>query len=164
MILWLKLLMALILRGLPHLGIWLDDKLIFGMHIDSLLKKLRPFLFSLIKNVFLLLLLILTATNSTMYLLISIGLWWCICAFKYFEKLYVVYHVALWFVTGASVHTHHCNLYDMTQWTSLCLWRKNHMLIFILKALLGKLPQYISSLLTYCTRVYNTSSTEIVFN
>ncbi len=34
------------------------------------------------------------------------------------------------------------------------------MLIFILNALVGKLPQYISSLLTYCTTIYNTRSTD----
>ncbi len=34
------------------------------------------------------------------------------------------------------------------------------MLIFILKALVGKLRQYISSLLTYCTNIYNTRSTD----
>ncbi len=28
--------------SLKYLGIWLDDKLTFGVHIDSLLKKLRP--------------------------------------------------------------------------------------------------------------------------
>lgn len=31
--------------------------------------------------------------------------------FKKTNKLDVVYHVALLFVTGASAHTHHCNLY-----------------------------------------------------
>lgn len=34
------------------------------------------------------------------------------------------------------------------------------MLICILKAFLGKLPQYISSLLTYCTSIYNTRTTD----
>ncbi len=42
------------------------------------------------------------------------------------KKRIVVYHAALWFVTGASVHKHHCNLYEMVQWTSLGLRRRAH--------------------------------------
>ncbi len=76
------------------------------------------------------------------------------------KKLDVVYHAALRFVTSTSVRKHHCNLYEMTKQTSLCLRRKKHMFIFILKALVGKLPQYISSLLTYCTNIYNTRSSD----
>uniref|UniRef100_A0A0E9XSQ5 Uncharacterized protein n=1 Tax=Anguilla anguilla TaxID=7936 RepID=A0A0E9XSQ5_ANGAN len=76
------------------------------------------------------------------------------------KKLDVVYHAALRFVTCASVHTHHCNLYEMVQWTSLYSRRKTHMLIFIFKALLGKLPQYISGLLKYYSSSHNTRSSE----
>ncbi len=62
-----------------------------------------------------------------------------------FKKLYVVYHAALRYVTGTSVRTHHCNLYEMTKLASLCLRRKKTCyFFFILKALVGKLPQYIS--------------------
>ena len=77
------------------------------------------------------------------------------------KKLDVIYHAALWFVTDAIVRTHHCNIYEMVQWTSLCLRRKKkRMYIFIAKALLGKLLHYISSLQTYCSSSYNTRSSD----
>ena len=76
------------------------------------------------------------------------------------KKLDVVYHSALRFVTGANARTHHCKLYEMVQWTSLYLRRKTHILIFIAKALMGKLPNYISSLLSQHISAYSTRSSE----
>ncbi len=53
------------------------------------------------------------------------------------KKLNVVYHAALRFVTGTSVCTHHCNLYEMTKWTSLCLRRKKTYFNFYFKSFGG---------------------------
>ncbi len=76
------------------------------------------------------------------------------------KKLDYVYHAALRFVTCASSHTHHCTLYELVGWSSLSQRRKIHMLLFTAKALLGKLPSYICSLLSYYTCHYSTRSTD----
>lgn len=72
------------------------------------------------------------------------------------KKLDSAYHAAIRFVTNAASRTHHCTLYEYLGWSSLYQRRKSHMLIFIIKALLGKLPSYISRLLSYYTSTYNT--------
>lgn len=64
------------------------------------------------------------------------------------KKLDVGHHAALLFVTCASAPTHHCKLYEIGRRTLLCLRRNPLMVMFVAKALLGKLPQYMSSLLT----------------
>ena len=91
--------------------------------------------------------------------------WWCIiCIVPFlssFFKLDVVYHAALHFVTEAKARTHYCKLYEMVKWTSLSLWRKSHVLIFIAKALVVKLPPYICSLLTRHTSAYSSRSVNI---
>ncbi len=145
-----------------YLGIWLDDKLTYISHINSLLKKIRPTLgfyfrlekcFSFVARKRL--------VESTLLSVLDYGdIIHMHAPLNVLKKLNVVYHAALRFVTGTSVCTHHCNLYEMTKWTSLCLRRKKTYFNFILKALVGKLPQYISSLLTHCTNIYNTRSTD----
>lgn len=52
----------------------------------------------------------------------------------------------LCFVTGAPFSTNHCDLYKRIGWSSLHIGRLHHRLL-IHKALLGKMPQYLSSLL-----------------
>lgn len=144
-----------------YLGIWLDDKLSFSTHIECLLKKLRPklgFYFRqrkcfpykarkrLVESTFLSVLDYgdIIYMHSSQFLL---------------KKLDVLYHSALRFITGTANRTHHCLLYEMLQWSSLSLRRKFHLLIFTLKALMGKLPQYISNLLSYHTSIHCTRST-----
>ncbi len=153
------------LKGLhltKYLGIWLDDKLTYSSHIDSLLKKLRPTLgfYFRLKKCFSFVARRRLVESTLLWVLDYGDIIYMHAPQNVLKKLDVVYHTALWFVTGISVRTHHCNLYEMTNWTSLCLRRKKHMLIFILKALVVKLPQYISSLLTYCTNIYNTRLTD----
>ena len=63
------------------------------------------------------------------------------------KPLHAVYHASLRFITGNSFRTHHCNLYLKVGWSSLAMRRKQHCCLFIYKALLGKLPGYISNLL-----------------
>lgn len=63
------------------------------------------------------------------------------CSKKYtsllLNKLDVVYHSALRFITGAAARTHHCTLYETVHLSSLSLRRKIHLLIFIAKAFNG---------------------------
>lgn len=113
-------------EGVLYLGIWLDDKLSFGVHIESILKKLHPKLgvYYCLKKGF-----PFTARKrlvlSTFLSVLDYGyIIYMHASSSYLKKLDVVYHSALRFITGAAVSTHHCNLYDMVQWTSLQLRRK----------------------------------------
>lgn len=63
------------------------------------------------------------------------------------RPLDAVFHSALRFVTGDGFSTHHCVLYDRVGWSSLSSRREQHCLLFIYKALIGKLPTYLMSLL-----------------
>ena len=63
------------------------------------------------------------------------------------KPLDAVYHSALRFITGDSYLTHHCELYEKVGWPSLEIRREQHCMLFIYKALCGKLPLYLSSLL-----------------
>ena len=78
-----------------YLDIWLDNKFIFAVHMDSLLKKISP-----------------------KYFFASIRLWLCnlYASSSLLKKLDVIYHAALWFITDASVCTHHCKQYEWVQW------------------------------------------------
>lgn len=145
-----------------YLGIWLDDKMSLGVHIESLCKKLRPklgFFFRmrkcfpylarrrLVQSTFLSVL----DYGDTLYMHSSLFL---------LKKLDVLYHSALRFITGASARTHHCTLYETVQWSSLSIRRKIHALTFIAKALMGKLPLYIFNLLSFQDSTYRTRSSE----
>ena len=74
------------------------------------------------------------------------------------SKLDAAYHSALRFVTNCKVLTHHCTLYARAGLPSLTVRRLSHWYIFIYKAMLGKLPSYICSLISrrivsgYCLR------------
>ena len=54
------------------------------------------------------------------------------------KPLYAVYHSALRFIAGAGFQTHHCVLYSTVGWTSLGQRRKQHSILFIYKAIIGK--------------------------
>jgi len=74
------------------------------------------------------------------------------------KRLDGVYHAALRFITNACSRTHHCLLYNYVGWSSLCQRRKSHMLLYIVKTLLGMLPNCITSLLCLCGKNYSTRS------
>ena len=73
-----------------------------------------------------------------------------------------VYHSALRFITGDGYRTHHCVLYEKVGWPSLEERRNKHWLLFIFKALSGKLPPYISALLEWNAGSYTTRSTDLL--
>lgn len=108
-----------------YLGIWLDDRLSFGVHIESLSKMVRPnlgFFFKmkmcfpysarkrLVQSTFLSVL----DHGDIIYMHSSMSL---------LKKLDVLYHSALRFITGVLARTHHCTLYETIQWSSLSLRR-----------------------------------------
>ncbi len=144
-----------------YLGIWLDEKLGFQVHIENLLKKLRPklvflyrlkkcFPFEARKRIIQSCFLTLLDYGDVIYMHASSSI---------LKKLDYVYNAALQFVTCASSRTHHCTLYELVGWSSLSQRRKIH-LLFTAKALLGKLPSYICSLLSYYTCYYSTRTTD----
>ena len=143
-----------------YLGIWLDEKLNYETHIAHLLKKLRPklsFYFRL-KKCFPIAAR-LRLVQSTFLPILDYGdILYMHASTSLLKKLDVVYHAALRFITNANMRTHHCTLYEMVSWTSLPLRRKIHSLIFIVKALVGKLPSYINCLLSRQTSSFGTRS------
>ena len=74
------------------------------------------------------------------------------------KQLDTIYHSALRFITGDKFRTHHCTLYQSVGWSSLSDRRVQHQLLYIYKAILQKLPDYLNSLLSWCTGHYQTRS------
>ena len=132
-----------------YLGIWLDDKLSFKVHVEHLSKKLRGLIGFLYRNR------ACFSYVSRKTIVQSVVM----SVFDYGDVLYMhascttlrpleaVYHSALRFITGDGYLTHHCTLYEKVGWPSLAVRREHHCLLFIYKALCGKLPLYLSSLL-----------------
>ena len=69
-----------------------------------------------------------------------------------------VYHSAIRFVTKAPYTTHHCDLYALVRWPSLHTHRQTHWLRVMYKTLLGKVPPYLSSLVTIASPTCSTRS------
>ena len=74
------------------------------------------------------------------------------------KQLDSIYHSALRFITGDKFRTHHCTLYQSVGWSSLSDRRVQHQLLYIYKAILQKLPDYLNSLLSWRTGRYQTRS------
>jgi hypothetical protein len=74
------------------------------------------------------------------------------------KSLDATFHCALRFITAASYRNHHCVLYQNVGWTSLSMRREQHALVFVYKALLNKLPSYLSSLINIRSRIPKTRS------
>jgi hypothetical protein len=72
------------------------------------------------------------------------------------NKLDAVYHSAICFVTKAPYTTHHCDLYTLIGWPSLHTRSQTHWLQVIYKILLGKVPPYLSSLVTIAAPTCST--------
>lgn len=71
-----------------------------------------------------------------------------------------VYHSALGFIAGVGYNCQHCLLHDMVGWSSLEKRWNNHWFLFIFKALLGKLPPYIYTMLHQYVNPYLTQSND----
>ena len=74
------------------------------------------------------------------------------------QHLNAMYHSALRFITNDKFHTYHCSLYHTVGRTSLQTRRNSHLMLLIYNALLLKLPNDLTSLLTLKSRNYNTRS------
>lgn len=111
-----------------YLGIWLDDKLSFKMHIDELCKWLKIKLGFLYRNRT-----CLSSTNCASYFYVCYRLWgyYQHATASTLKSLDATYHCTLWFITGASYRTHHCVLYQNVGWTSLSMRREQHALVLV---------------------------------
>lgn len=136
-----------------YLDIWLDHKLQFKSHIDSVTNKLRQKLGFLYRN----------KTNFLMFnrklnVLDYGDVVYRNASASTLAPLNSVYHSALRFITGDSYSTHHCILYEKVGWAPLTVRRDRHWFIFIYRALIGKMPSYITSLLNTSHNHYSTCS------
>ena len=148
-----------IVNSYKYLGIWLDTKLSFTVHIEHLVKKLRRKIGFLYRNKSCFS--VSTRRSLVQSLILPVfdygDIVYMHASSTVLKSLDTVYHSALRFITGDRFLTHHCVLYGRVGWPSLAARREEHCLLFIYKALIGKLPLYLSSLLNhvdsnYCTR------------
>lgn len=143
-----------------YLGIWIDEKLAFDVHIDYLVKRLKPrldFLFR--QNFFFSFGARKKIIHSTFLPILDYGdIIYMHASIYLLKRLDCIYHAALRFITNACSRTHHCLLYNRVGWTSLHQRRKSHILVFTVKALLGMLPNYITRLLCLYKKNYSTRS------
>ena len=143
-----------------YLGIWLDDKVTFNLHVDTLASKLRQKIGFLYRNKSIFPKICRKRIIEAVFL----------SALDYGDIIYgnatsttlgplnTVYHSAIRFITGDAYRTHHCLLYDKVEWLSLENRRKLHLYMFIFKALIGKLPPYISAMFHLKSHAYSTRS------
>ena len=148
-----------IVDSYKYLGIWLDTKLSYSVHIEHLVKKLRRKIGFLYRNKSCFS--VIARRSLVQSLILSVfdygDIVYMHASSTVLKSLDAVYHSALRFITGDKYLTHHCVLYEKVNWPSLAARREEHCLLFIYKALIGQLPLYLSSLLThvnnnYCTR------------
>lgn len=66
------------------------------------------------------------------------------------------------FANKAAYTTHHCDLYALVGWPSLHTHRQTHWLQVIYKTLLGKVPPYLSSLVTIAAPTCSTCSSRYI--
>ena len=144
-----------------YLGIWLDDKLTFKFHIDTLASKLRQKIGFLYRNKSIFPIICRKKIIEAVFLSVM----------DYGDTIYgnavpttlgplkTAYHSVIRFITGDAFLTHHCLLYDNVGWPSLENRRKLHLYMFIFKAFTGKLPPYISSMLSFKSIPHSIRST-----
>ena len=132
-----------------YLGLWLDDRLNFKYHIDKLVVKLRQKIGCLYRNrASFPMICRKRIIEATFLSVLDYGdIIYQHAAATTLKPLDTVYHSALRFITGDSYDTHHCTLYSNVGWSSLAERRQSHWHLFIYKALIGKLPPYISVML-----------------
>ena len=78
------------------------------------------------------------------------------------SKLDAVYHIAIRFVIKAPYTTHHCDLYIFVCWPMLHTRHQTHWLQVIYKSLIGKVPPYLSSLVTIAAPTRSTRSSRYI--
>lgn len=127
------------------MGIWIDDKLSFNLHVAEPLKKLKPLLAFFYRNKSCL------PQHCRKQLVLATFL----SVLDYGDIIYMPASPSILKPLNGFM-THHCQLYQNVGWTSLALRREQHCILFIYKALLKKLPLYLLSLLSFRSFNYPT--------
>uniref|UniRef100_A0A8K9X9K5 Reverse transcriptase domain-containing protein n=1 Tax=Oncorhynchus mykiss TaxID=8022 RepID=A0A8K9X9K5_ONCMY len=147
-----------------YLGVWLDCKLSFQTHIKHLQSKVKSRIGFLFRNK-------ASFTHAAKHTLVKLTILpildfgdviYKIASNTILNKLDAVYHSAIRFVTKAPYTTHHCDLYALVGWPSLHTRRQTHWLHVIYKTLLGKIPPYLSSLVTIASPTCSTRSSRYI--
>uniref|UniRef100_A0A8K9WUZ7 Reverse transcriptase domain-containing protein n=1 Tax=Oncorhynchus mykiss TaxID=8022 RepID=A0A8K9WUZ7_ONCMY len=147
-----------------YLGVWLDCKLSFQTHIKHLQSKVKSRIGFLFRNK-------ASFTHAAKHTLVKLTILPIldfgdviskIASNTLLNKLDAVYHSAIRFVTKAPYTTHHCDLYALVGWPSLHTRRQTHWLHVIYKTLLGKVPPYLSSLVTIASPTCSTRSSRYI--
>uniref|UniRef100_A0A8K9WP97 Reverse transcriptase domain-containing protein n=1 Tax=Oncorhynchus mykiss TaxID=8022 RepID=A0A8K9WP97_ONCMY len=147
-----------------YLGVWLDCKLSFQTHIKHLQSKVKSRIGFLFRNK-------ASFTHAAKHTLVKLTILpildfgdviYKIASNTLLNKLDTVYHSAIRFVTKAPYTTHHCDLYALVGWPSLHTRRQTHWLHVIYKTLLGKVPPYLSSLVTIASPTCSTRSSRYI--
>uniref|UniRef100_A0A8K9X5I7 Reverse transcriptase domain-containing protein n=1 Tax=Oncorhynchus mykiss TaxID=8022 RepID=A0A8K9X5I7_ONCMY len=147
-----------------YLGVWLDCKLSFQTHIKHLQSKVKSRIGFLFRNK-------ASFTHAAKHTLVKLTILpildfgdviYKIASNTLLNKLDADYHSAIRFVTKAPYTTHHCDLYALVGWTSLHNRRQIHWLHVIYKTLLGKVPPYLSSLVTIASPTCSTRSSRYI--
>ncbi|XP_052379694.1 RNA-directed DNA polymerase from mobile element jockey isoform X1 [Oncorhynchus keta] len=144
-----------------YLGVWLDCKLSFQTHIKHLQSKVKSRIGFLFRNK-------ASFTHAAKYTLVKLTIRpirdviYKIASNTLLNKLDAVYHSAIRFVTKAPYTTHHCDLYALVGWPSLHTRRQTHWLHVIYKTLLGKVPPYLSLLVTIASPTCSTRSSRYI--
>ena len=104
-----------------YLGLWLDSSLSFTTHIKHLQSNVKARLGFLYRNK-------ASFTRAAKHTLVKMTI---LPIFDYGDSIYrmashstlsildPLHHSAIRFATGAPFTTHHCNLYNLVDWTSL---------------------------------------------
>uniref|UniRef100_A0A8K9UWH0 Reverse transcriptase domain-containing protein n=1 Tax=Oncorhynchus mykiss TaxID=8022 RepID=A0A8K9UWH0_ONCMY len=147
-----------------YLGVWLDCNLSFQTHIKHLQSKVKSRIGFLFRNK-------ASFTHAAKHTLVKLTILpildfgdviYKIASNTLLNKLDAVYHSAIRFVTKAPYTTHHCDLYALVGWPSLHTRRQTHWLHVIYKTLLGKVPPYLSSLVTIASPTCSTRSSRYI--
>uniref|UniRef100_A0A8C7DA57 Reverse transcriptase domain-containing protein n=1 Tax=Oncorhynchus kisutch TaxID=8019 RepID=A0A8C7DA57_ONCKI len=147
-----------------YLGVWLDSKLSFQTHIKHLQSKVKSRIGFLFRNK-------ASFTHAAKHTLVKLTILpildfgdviYKIASNTLLNKLDAVYHSAIRFVTKAPYTTHHCDLYALVGWPSLHTRRQTHWLHVIYKTLLGKVPPYLSLLVTIASPTCSTRSSRYI--
>uniref|UniRef100_A0A674AEL4 Reverse transcriptase domain-containing protein n=1 Tax=Salmo trutta TaxID=8032 RepID=A0A674AEL4_SALTR len=127
-----------------YLGVWLDCKLSFQTHIKHLQYKVKSRISFLFRNK-------ASFTHAAKHTLVKLT----ILPILDFGDVSAIH-----FVTKAPYTTHHCDLYALVGWLhTRC---QTHWLQVIYKTLLGKVPPYLSSLVTIAAYTCSTRSSRYI--
>ena len=133
-----------------YLGIWIDDKLSFKIHVSELTKKLKRKLSSFYRNRACFTLKCRKQFVKGTFIPVDyVAVIYMHAALSTLKPLDAVYHSAHGFITDDELRTHDCVLYNKVGWTSLSVRREQHCMTIIYKALLHGLLVCVTTFILF---------------